>query len=236
MVWFHSDTRQAMGQRPGFPTQRQSLKKWGALFPATPRDRGAARPPCPRGNPSRATAPSAALSVSFNCAEEWEGPSIMAWSPGADCHPTAWERAAPDGFPSSVVEGAGLGGAGGWAPGRAERFGPCAPPSFVQPSHASLWHILWGGGRCRPGDPCLASSPAPPECGGSPTHCPPRLGGRGLQGETRPAPTAAPSQKPSGPPPLSQADPDPGGDHPHTTKGRRGGRLTVMCGMLFLPW
>lgn len=93
-----------------------------------------------------------------------------------------------------------------------------------------------------PGEEGAASpgtqAPAPPRHVPPPTHthCPQRLGGGGCN--ARPAPPQPRFAESLGRPyrprrirTLAVTTPT-----PQRTAGRGGGRLTVMCGMLFLPW
>lgn len=91
--------------------------------------------------------------------------------------------------------------------------------SFL-PSHASLWHIPWGGGGCRPGDPSLASSPAPPaRRAGAPPPIVPRGWGEGAALRDPPRPNRRVAGT-LGAAPTSPGGSGPGGDHPHPAKGR----------------
>lgn len=132
--------------------------------------------------------------------------------------------------------------AGGSAPGPREGGSAAAPlpllfGSASSQSTPSSTSRRVGGGGCKPvGRGTRGASPAPP-CGAPPTPIVPRGWGRGLQCEASPAPPAA-SQKASGAalvprqiPTLAATTPIPRG-----TAGRGGARLTVICGMLFLPW
>lgn len=129
--------------------------------------------------------------------------------------------------------------------GRREGFGPRAPPSFVQCRSLrvqdTLWYFPWRGGgvglQARgERDPRLQPRLAPR---GSPHHCPQRLGGGAARLRSAP-PHPPPRRKPRGPPlqrPRRGSRPWWRPPRPPRHRERRAGaRLTVMCGMLFLPW